>query len=102
MSILFVLIPLGLVLVGFAAWAFFWAVNHGQFDDLDTPAISILTEDEPGSRDRQDHSSSTGTTPATSPEPVDGLVSCDTEDVGTDTVSGTRSPRRARQTSGPV
>ena len=47
MSILFVLIPLGLLLVGFGAWAFFWAVNHGQFDDLDTPAIAILAEDEP-------------------------------------------------------
>ncbi len=51
MSIIFVLIPLGLVLVGFAAWAFFWAVNDGQFDDLDTPAISILTEDERGQGD---------------------------------------------------
>jgi cbb3-type cytochrome oxidase maturation protein len=47
-SIIFVLIPLGLVLVGCAAWAFFWAVNDGQFDDLDTPAIAILTEDERG------------------------------------------------------
>jgi len=46
MSILFVLIPLGLVLVGFGAWAFFWAVNNGQFDDLDTPAISILADEE--------------------------------------------------------
>ena len=46
MSILFVLIPLGLVLVGFGAWAFFWAVNNGQFDDLDTPAIAILADEE--------------------------------------------------------
>lgn len=53
MSIIFVLIPLGLVLVGFAAWAFFWAVNDGQFDDLDTPSISILTEDERGNGDLQ-------------------------------------------------
>ena len=57
MSILFVLIPLGLILVGFGAWAFFWAVNSGQFDDLDTPAISILADDEPQTgRDRPDRS----------------------------------------------
>lgn len=55
MSILFVLIPLGLVLVGCGAWAFFWAVNHGQFDDLDTPAIAILTDDEHRSSDTREH-----------------------------------------------
>jgi len=55
MSILFILIPLGLVLVGLGAWAFFWAVNSGQFDDLDTPAISILADEElPVGRDRPD------------------------------------------------
>ena len=45
MASLLLLIPLGLVLLGAALWAFFWAVDHGQFDDLDTPAIRIL-EDE--------------------------------------------------------
>lgn len=49
MSILYVLIPLGLVLVAFAAWAFFWAVGNGQFDDLDTPGWSVLI-DEDGDR----------------------------------------------------
>lgn len=46
MSILFVLIPLGLLLLGIAVWAFVWAVNHEQFDDLDRAASSILFEDE--------------------------------------------------------
>ena len=45
MTILFVLIPLGLVLAGAAVWAFFWAVSDGQFDDLDTPAASVLGDD---------------------------------------------------------
>lgn len=45
MSILFVLIPLSLVLVVAGAWAFFWAVDSRQFDDLDSPAWEILTED---------------------------------------------------------
>jgi cbb3-type cytochrome oxidase maturation protein len=46
MSILYVLIPLGLVLVAFGAWAFFWAVGSGQFDDLDSPGWSVLVDDE--------------------------------------------------------
>ena len=47
MNILLVLIPLSLILVTLAAWAFFWSVDHAQFDDLDTPALMPLTEDVP-------------------------------------------------------
>jgi len=47
MGIVFLLIPLGLVLVGIGLWAFFWAVGNGQFDDLDSPGWSILKDDEP-------------------------------------------------------
>lgn len=46
MSILYILIPLALVLLGVAVWAFFWAVGSGQFDDLDTPAVRILMDDD--------------------------------------------------------
>jgi cbb3-type cytochrome oxidase maturation protein len=46
MNILFALIPLAIVLLGFAIWAFFWAVRSGQFDDLDTPAVEILLDEE--------------------------------------------------------
>ena len=44
MSILYILIPLGLVLVAIGVWAFFWAVGAGQFDDLDTPGWSVLID----------------------------------------------------------
>jgi cbb3-type cytochrome oxidase maturation protein len=48
MEILFVLIPISLLLVAGAAWAFFWAVEQGQFDDLEAPAWDALREhDEP-------------------------------------------------------
>jgi cbb3-type cytochrome oxidase maturation protein len=47
MGIIFVLIPISLVLLGFACWAFFWAVGSGQFEELDAPAWDILAEDEP-------------------------------------------------------
>jgi cbb3-type cytochrome oxidase maturation protein len=45
MSIVFVLIPVSLLLVGCGIWAFFWAVRTGQFDELDAPAWEILVED---------------------------------------------------------
>ncbi len=50
MSILYVLIPLALLLLGAAVWAFFWAVSSGQFDDLDTPAMRVIMDedDKPG------------------------------------------------------
>lgn len=46
MTIIYVLIPLGLVLLAIAIWAFFWAVGNGQFDDLETPAWRILMDDD--------------------------------------------------------
>lgn len=46
MKILFLLIPLSLVLLVIAVWAFFWAVGNGQFDDLDSPAYRILMDDD--------------------------------------------------------
>lgn len=45
MEILYIMIPLGLVLVGFGLWAFFWATGDGQFDDLDSPGWSVLEDD---------------------------------------------------------
>ena len=51
MSILLLLVPLSLLLLGAAVWAFFWAVRRGQFDDLDTPALDILVDDAPTSRE---------------------------------------------------
>lgn len=46
MSILFALIPLAIGLLLVAIGAFFWAVRSGQFDDLDTPPVRILLDDE--------------------------------------------------------
>ncbi|MFT4178404.1 MAG: cbb3-type cytochrome oxidase assembly protein CcoS [Thermomonas sp.] len=45
MNALLMLIPLSLVLLVVAIWAFAWAVKRGQFDDLDTPALDILQDD---------------------------------------------------------
>ena len=46
MNILYFLIPLALLLLGGAVWAFFWAVSSGQFDDLDTPAVRVILDDD--------------------------------------------------------
>jgi cbb3-type cytochrome oxidase maturation protein len=45
-NIVFVLIPLAILLLAAAVWAFIWAVNHGQFDDLEGPAHRILFDDD--------------------------------------------------------
>lgn len=46
MAALYILIPVAVVLVALAIWVFFWAVDNGQYDDLDGPAHSILFDDE--------------------------------------------------------
>ena len=45
MSVLYIVLPIALVLVGVAVFAFVWAARRGQFDDLETPAIRALHED---------------------------------------------------------
>jgi len=46
MDIIYLLIPIAIVLVGFGTAAFFWSVNSGQFDDLESPAHRILYDDD--------------------------------------------------------
>ena len=44
MSALVFLIPLSIVLAIGAVIAFFWAVDHDQFDDLETPGLLPLAD----------------------------------------------------------
>ena len=46
MNILLLLIALSAVLVALVAVVFLWAVRSGQFDDLEGPAYSILSDDD--------------------------------------------------------
>ena len=56
MSAVFVLLPLALLIAGIAVALFIWAVRSGQYDDLDTPAVRILFDDEEaGGSQPQDH-----------------------------------------------
>ena len=48
MSISYVLVLLALGLFGCAVWALFWAIDDGQYDDLEEQGKSILEDDPPG------------------------------------------------------
>lgn len=54
MDILYLLIPLGLLLLGGAVAAFFWAVGSGQFDDLESPGVSVIMDDDSKPMDKAD------------------------------------------------
>jgi cbb3-type cytochrome oxidase maturation protein len=45
LEILYLLIPATLVLAGIALLLFVWAIQSGQFDDLETPAIRVLFDE---------------------------------------------------------
>lgn len=47
MNSLLILIPVTLLIVLLAAAVFFWAVNHQQFDDLDSPGFVPLLDEPP-------------------------------------------------------
>lgn len=53
MEILFLLIPISLVLVVAAVFAFRWALKSRQFEDLDTPSMIPLLDDTLEERARQ-------------------------------------------------
>jgi cbb3-type cytochrome oxidase maturation protein len=46
MSVIYLVLPLALVVAAAALAAFIWAVRDGQFEDLDTPALRVLHDDE--------------------------------------------------------
>ena len=54
MSALYIALPLALLLALAGVIAFIWSVRSGQMDDLETPALRILSEEderEPQSED---------------------------------------------------
>lgn len=47
MSVILLVLPLAVVMAGLGVWAFMRSVREGQYDDLDTPALRILSDDTP-------------------------------------------------------
>lgn len=46
MNIIYILVPLSVLLLALAIGAFFWAVRNDQFEDLDSPALDVLDDDD--------------------------------------------------------
>lgn len=54
MSVIFVLVPVALVIVAAGVAAFVWAARRGQFDDLETPAMRVLhDEQDPAGKEKR-------------------------------------------------
>ncbi len=53
MTSLIFLIPLSILLLVGAGVALFWAINRGQFEDLETPALLPLTDSDDAPREPQ-------------------------------------------------
>jgi cbb3-type cytochrome oxidase maturation protein len=61
MNILLVLIPVTLLVIVIAVALFFWAVNHQQFDDLDSPGVlPLMDEPKPADGTKAENESPTG------------------------------------------
>ena len=45
MSVIYLMIPLAILVAGVGLAAFYWALQSGQFDDVETPAQRILFDD---------------------------------------------------------
>ena len=50
MDVLLLLIGVSVAVALAVAGVFVWAVRSGQFDDLDTPAVRILSDDDEDER----------------------------------------------------
>ena len=46
MSMIFVLIPLAVLLLGVAIWALLWAIKSGQFDDQESHGWRVVLDDD--------------------------------------------------------
>ncbi len=46
MNVLYFLVPLALLLAATGVAGFIWSVRSGQFDDVETPGLRVLFDDE--------------------------------------------------------
>jgi cbb3-type cytochrome oxidase maturation protein len=50
MESVYLLIPVSVILVFAIAFAFWWSVRSGQFDDLEGPGFRVLMDEDPSKR----------------------------------------------------
>ncbi len=46
MSVIYIVLPIAIVLAVAAVAAFIWATRTGQYDDMDSPALRMLNDEE--------------------------------------------------------
>jgi cbb3-type cytochrome oxidase maturation protein len=59
-AVIYIVLPLSLVLVALAVGVFIWTARSGQLDDLDSPAVRVLFDDEDAVSAPEAHGSSPG------------------------------------------
>jgi len=47
LSVVYLVLPLAVIVAAVAAFVFVRAARSGQFDDLDTPSVRMLHDDDP-------------------------------------------------------
>lgn len=51
MSVIYLVLPLAILLAGLFVAAFIWATRAGQYDDLDSPAMRMLNDEDDADTD---------------------------------------------------
>ena len=60
MESLYLLVPIAIIFLVLAVRVLYWAVNNGQYDDLDTEGRRILFDEEPAASDKSKSKSDAG------------------------------------------
>ena len=55
MSVLYIALPIANAMGAAAMWACVRCIRSGQFDDLESPAVRMLIDDQPQSIESEDH-----------------------------------------------
>ena len=71
MSVVFIILHVAILMAAAAVAAFLWSVNHGQFDDVDTPPYRAIVDDERHNR-QPNRGDADGSIPPQSGEPSRG------------------------------
>jgi len=58
MEIVFILIPISLIIIGVALWAFVWSVRNDQYEDLEKEAYGILFDENGNKNDEKKRNAS--------------------------------------------
>ncbi len=53
MGAIYFLIPLSLIVLGFAIWALLWAINSGQYEDLEGSSWRLIQDDKEEQRKKR-------------------------------------------------